>query len=783
MGLPHPVPLSLHVERVNSPDTLFPPLSLSPIQGENPYSQLNIESDDDPFGFFNPPETFEADDPFWGELAREGLFVEDSHDPLAGIADFEAGGLSPPGPAVQEAPWSMRASPERDRQVGPWEALGLHRRPNWWHYWEERNLFPQEHKLVEEEPQEPSQVEQELADFSDAMSVDSNATEIYARSPKQEDPQPLARSPDELDEKHNAGPDGFTPPSATPPRTPPPSYQTDEEEMSLDDERPASESDADNPSPTWAAFFDSRQQRELSYYAAGPPREDFKAPPLRDGPWNLSSHVSTLLKKGFKISANLNMRGKAPPRLQLKSEQEERYISQMVEDGILVEAKPDFCVPHFFLYKANKLRLIFNGKRLNAAVARPPRFNMKSHKTIARYCAANSWHAADDLKNMFFSIKIAPASQSLFGLRTSSASYCYTSLPFGFSWSPFIAHIAVDQIAKRAIEAGHKVTHYLDDFHYFGNSKEEVEDARDFTRKLLDEANWRLNLTKEDKPSTRWKALGVEYDSARKSSRISHKIIAQLKEAFAHYARSKYVSRKTLASLVGLLVFLNNAVPGCLSQWGQLIDILQQPGTNWKHYFKFSALKPYIAAAISAAEATGWCPIQEFTAKPWEIFTDATPTQYGASWQPLDKARTCSKCPCNNKDPCSKCPCSKYPCSMELINIAKRAKKKQIYRAEADAIHWSLSKIRELKATIPKNILLRCDNMALVHAINKGRSNIFEANRVCQDILNLRLTGHIVKCKYINTLENPADIPSRAALALGRSSEWRSLFRPACLSE
>lgn len=108
--------------------------------------------------------------------------------------------------------------------------------------------------------------------------------------------------------------------------------------------------------------------------------------------------------------------------------------------------------------------------------------------------------------------------------------------------------------------------------------------------------------------------------------------------------------------------------------------------------------------------------------------------------------------------------------------------KKQIYRSEADAIHWALY---ELKSTIAphKNILLRCDNMALVHAIKKGRSNIFESNHVCLDILDLRLRGHVIKIKHIPTEENPADHPSRLPVGSVTLQSGVLCFASACLRE
>ena len=48
-----------------------------------------------------------------------------------------------------------------------------------------------------------------------------------------------------------------------------------------------------------------------------------------------------------------------------------------------------------------------------------------------------------------------------------------------------------------------------------------------------------------------------------------------------------------------------------------------------------------------------------------------------------------------------------------------------IYKTEAEALSWALDKLN-----LPKNIVLRIDNMALCHCIKKGRSNIREANLI-----------------------------------------------------
>lgn len=146
----------------------------------------------------------------------------------------------------------------------------------------------------------------------------------------------------------------------------------------------------------------------------------------------------------------------------------------------------------------------------------------------------------------------------------------------------------MDQICKRAIEAGYAVTHYLDDFHYFGNTSKEVMAARDFTRALLTQDG--ASISRKKRPSTRFQALGVEYDSRLKSSRVPRATIVKLEEAHKYFS-SKRITRKGLASIIGLC-FFNNAVPGILAQWNQLINIIQQAKLDWKKSYRYDSLSP-----------------------------------------------------------------------------------------------------------------------------------------------------------------------------------------------
>lgn len=519
---------------------------------------------------------------------------------------------------------------------------------------------------------------------------------------------------------------------------PPPAVQ--EHSDHEDDEKHSGERPPPLPLPgegaaslEWADYWLRKRLFEDGAPPPPPPPEpreqNFQAPPLRDGDWNRSPQVSKLIAEGFSLNPDVNRRGKAPPRLKVANEEEKLYLEAMLRDGVISRAAPVFSVPHFFLKRGAKLRLIFDGRKLNAASKTPPKFNMKSHKTIAKLTARHSWHAADDLSNMFFSIAIAEKSKPFFGLRTSEGSFCYNKLPFGFSWSPFIAHIAVDQICKRALEEGHAVTHYLDDFHYFADSEDEVLRTRSRVRELFEQAGWKVNLKKAVEPSSSFVALGIAYDAKAKTARVPETSLLALWQVHKSLLRTKTITLRGLQSLLGSLVFFTNAAKGALCLCEKLINLVGDLARRRVKKIEYAKVQGTVSKAIEAFDKLGNFPLHFSRSKPVQIYTDATPGQIAFVAPEQTKARAIAR--------------------------------KQIYRAEADAIYWMLS-----EAELPKDFTIRCDNAALVFAVRKGRSAIREADRVCRRILELRKLGHYVGIKFIPTDLNPADKPSRAALAV-----------------
>jgi hypothetical protein len=248
---------------------------------------------------------------------------------------------------------------------------------------------------------------------------------------------------------------------------------------------------------------------------------------------------------------------------------------------------------------------------------------------------------------------------------------------------------------KRAIEAGFYVTHYMNDFHYFGDTAEEVIKARDFVRALIIEAGYIINYGKEQAVSTSCIALGLLYDLSAKTVCVKPGFLAELRRTHKLYViNAAVVSLKEVASITGALVFLNNAFPGSLSYLSSLIAWVSAVNGDWRKHYKYEFLAPYVHCAVSRFEALPLCKIQAANTSPVQLYTDATPTQLGV----IMPQRTMAVV-------------------IPLVNV---------YEAEALAVAWLLE-----QPDLPPFVVLLIDNAALVYALHKGRSNTPIANYVC----------------------------------------------------
>jgi hypothetical protein len=289
---------------------------------------------------------------------------DDADDPV----DYEYFQPDPPeAPPVEVTPPPAYASPDSEAGDDPrprllvrsWEDMGLPARPNWWHYWEERNEVAPPN--FDDAPVHDAGQELAAADAAEHPLPGQDEAEAAELPPLPEDGGPLPNDDDSP-----------TWASIWSRRRAEEAWRV-AEEMRLDEESADDGGWAVMPSPRDEAFEASDP---VDLPSVPFTQEDFFAPPLRDGPWNKSSHVSALCKNGFSVSVDITKRGRAPPLLVPKNDAQRAYLLQLESDGIWQRASPEtpvlFCCPHFFIHKPGKLRLINNARKLNEAVKKTP---------------------------------------------------------------------------------------------------------------------------------------------------------------------------------------------------------------------------------------------------------------------------------------------------------------------------------------------------------------------------------------------------------------------------
>ena len=103
-----------------------------------------------------------------------------------------------------------------------------------------------------------------------------------------------------------------------------------------------------------------------------------------------------------------------------------------------------------------KMRLIWNGKKLNAAANPPPPFHFVPLSRQLRRILSKKfkWLLTFDLKSWFVQISPCAYVSSFFGTSVSIAGmWIISGLPMGFSWAPIIAQFITEGLMRRILDS------------------------------------------------------------------------------------------------------------------------------------------------------------------------------------------------------------------------------------------------------------------------------------------------------------------------------------------
>jgi hypothetical protein len=133
------------------------------------------------------------------------------------------------------------------------------------------------------------------------------------------------------------------------------------------------------------------------------------------------------------------------------------HFSTLERSGLVRQQKQGirFLSGYFWVPKGDLARAIFNGKRLSRSHPAPPPVNLASMPEILEQILQlmDRWGrivcVGGDFRHWFHQLKAPKSLQCLFGLQLGTTRYCWTSLPMGWSWSPWLAQAVAWSIVSQ----------------------------------------------------------------------------------------------------------------------------------------------------------------------------------------------------------------------------------------------------------------------------------------------------------------------------------------------
>lgn len=399
----------------------------------------------------------------------------------------------------------------------------------------------------------------------------------------------------------------------------------------------------------------------------------------------------------------------------------------------------------------NGIRLVFDFHHLSTFCTEIP-FRNEGLRDLPHMCHRGDYLASFDLRDGYHLLSIRQEDRKYFHVDILGEIFECIALPFGWSLSPYFFGKTVRVLVKALRRRGIPTLPFVDDFLLvLGPSVHRGWQVLSLVDSLL----LRLGLSRHPTkgswfPTQSLTHLGVHVDTVRGLFTVPASKLASLRHRAAlvlQYARShrRWVSKRSLASFVGLAVSLSLPLPSVRLWTRALYDVMAQR-QGWScdvrlTHAAFRDLDRFTHLSASLPELAGtplWPSNPDQT-----MATDASRLGWGATLGPHLLAR------------------GSWRPHQQLEHITTLELRAVLYGVEAFLPHLRNSTVD-----------LWVDNTAVMHSLNTWRSRSRHMMPVLQRIHKLCVTNHITLFGRVRYVETSRNVVADALSRVLDRSDW-----------
>jgi hypothetical protein len=338
-----------------------------------------------------------------------------------------------------------------------------------------------------------------------------------------------------------------------------------------------------------------------------------------------------------------------------------------------------------------------------------------------------------DLKSAFRVIPICREDHLFFVFEWQGRYYIDLFLPFGLRTAPFIFNLfaeALHWILQQ--KYGWILNHYLDDFLIFFPPNENIPRASAQFQDICNYLGFQVANDK-DAQGTTVDYLGLTIDSIKMEARLPiNKLQRILREVKEILSPKKMITRHELQSLLGFLTFCTKVFPLGRPFLRHIFNMLRRPHKRQRLTAAARRDLQWWRTLLPL-----WSGITAISPRRFEVTieTDASGSKGIGGYWPATKR-------------------------MFSTRLPRRHRKKHINFKEMFAVLFAIAEWGE--SWKGQELLVKCDNEAVVHGINKKTIRGAAIAPLQQLLLLTALNDIVVKATWISTKENAvADALSR----------------------